>query len=287
VPGAIPCTARGSSVIRMRQGTVPRGASPRGTGLALAFRTLLSFQGTSPGCSSATRSRFPRHVPSPERRGRYHGPLERGKDFPPVRSVLLAECCPPHRHVTQKRRPAPPPAGRRDGHRSRRTNPVGVRRPPVFRCRRRWRRPGEVLGPEELPCLQLREGSTGRDVVSTAGRRSDTMKHNGSSLGIIPGRAGRDRVGRRMLTAELRRVVLRHLLWQAHPVQVRPPPADPARSGAQAGRDPARLRPPLGARRSRPSHRDGRFRPLPLVGVVAGGKTCRHEREVRPVLELS
>jgi hypothetical protein len=74
------------------------GRAPSGTGLALAFRTLLSFQGTSPGCSSATRSRFPRHVPSPERRGRYHGPLEIVKDFPPDRSVLLAEYCPPRRH---------------------------------------------------------------------------------------------------------------------------------------------------------------------------------------------
>src|SRR3712207_5269049 len=59
--GANPCTARGSSVIRMRQGTVPREASPPRDGvLALAFRTLLSFQGTSPGCSSATHLRFPR-----------------------------------------------------------------------------------------------------------------------------------------------------------------------------------------------------------------------------------
>jgi hypothetical protein len=71
--------------------------------------------------------------------------------------------------VTQKRRPAPGPSERRDGHRSRRTNPLGVRRPPVFRCRRRWRRPGEVLGPEELPCLQPSEGSTARDAVSTCG----------------------------------------------------------------------------------------------------------------------
>ena len=38
-------------------------ASPLRDGvLALAFHTLLSFQGTSPGCSSATHLRFPRRV---------------------------------------------------------------------------------------------------------------------------------------------------------------------------------------------------------------------------------
>jgi hypothetical protein len=170
--GAIPCTARGSSVIRMRQGTVPRGASPGGTGLALAFRTLLSFQGTSPGRPSATRSRFPRHVLPPERGGRYHGPLEVVKDFPPDRSVLLAECCPPRR----RRHTEAPPRARTLWASGRPpkavgVTPLGVRRPPVFRCRRRWRRPGEVLGPEELPCLQLGDGSTVLDGVSTDGRQ--------------------------------------------------------------------------------------------------------------------
>jgi hypothetical protein len=105
--GAYPCTARGSSVIRMRQGTVPRGTSPRGTGLALAFRTLLSFQGTSPGCSSATHLRFPRPVTAGAA-GRYHGPFKIVKDFPPARSAYSWWST--TRHVdtfTQKRRPAP------------------------------------------------------------------------------------------------------------------------------------------------------------------------------------
>ena len=59
---------------------------PRDGVLALAFHTLLSFQGTSPGCSSATHLRFPCQSP-PERRGRYHGPLKIVKDFPPARSA--------------------------------------------------------------------------------------------------------------------------------------------------------------------------------------------------------
>ena len=117
--GDQPCTAQGSSVIRMRQGTVPRGASPLRDGvLALAFRTLLSFQGTSPGCSSATHLRFPCQSP-PERRGRYHGPFTIVKDLPPARSAYSwwSTTC----HVdtfTQKRRPAPRASGRQDGHRT-------------------------------------------------------------------------------------------------------------------------------------------------------------------------
>ena len=146
-----------------------RGGKPPGDGvLALAFHTLLSFQGTSPGCSSATHLRFPRRVTAGAA-GRYHGPFKIVKDFPPARSAYSwrSTTC----HVvtfTQKRRPAPRPTGRQDGHRTAvGSNPLGVRRPPVFRCRRNWRRSGEVLGLEELPCLQLGEGSTGFDSVST------------------------------------------------------------------------------------------------------------------------
>jgi hypothetical protein len=67
----------------------------------------LSFQGTSPGCSSATHLRFPRPVTAGAA-GRYHGPLKIVKDFPPTRSAYSwwSTAC----HVdtfTQKRRPAP------------------------------------------------------------------------------------------------------------------------------------------------------------------------------------
>jgi hypothetical protein len=72
----------------IRYPDAPRNRSTRGKpprdGVGTGFRTLLSFQGTSPGCSSVSRSRFPRHDPSPERRGRYHGPVEIVKDFPPA-----------------------------------------------------------------------------------------------------------------------------------------------------------------------------------------------------------
>jgi hypothetical protein len=108
---------------------------PRDGVLALAFHTLLSFQGTSPGCSSATHLRFPWRSP-PERRGRYHGPVKIVKDFPPTRSAYSWWSTARHVHtVTQKCRPAPGPAGRQDGHRTAvGSNPLGARRPPVFRC---------------------------------------------------------------------------------------------------------------------------------------------------------
>lgn len=152
--------------------------------MALAFHTLLSFQGTSPGCSSATHLRFPRPVTAGAA-GRYHGPFKIVKDFPPARSAYSWWSTARHVHTfTQKCRPAPEPAGRQDGHRTAvGSNPLGARRPPVFRCRRRWRRPGEVLGLEELPCLQLRDGSTGVDSVSTWRHRLDTSNDNGSNAG--------------------------------------------------------------------------------------------------------
>jgi len=62
------------------------GEPPRDGVLALAFHTLLSFQGTSPGCSSATHLRFPRLVTAGAA-GRYHGPFKIVKDFPPARSA--------------------------------------------------------------------------------------------------------------------------------------------------------------------------------------------------------
>src|SRR5215213_2972929 len=178
----------------MRQGTVPGGKPHRDGVLALAFHTLLSFQGTSPGCSSATHLRFPRAVTAGAA-GRYHGPFKIVKDFPPARSAYSWWST--TRHVdtfTQKRRPAPRPSGRQDGHRTAvGSNPLGVRRPPVFRCRRDWRRSGEVLGLEELPCLQLGKGSTALDRVSTWRHPLDASNHNGSSgltEGNGPGRAG-------------------------------------------------------------------------------------------------
>ena len=74
--------------------------------------------------------------------------------------------------VTQKRRPAPGLSGRRDGHRKPSDELLlafGDLLSSVADAARR--RPGEVLGPEELPCLQLGDGSTGRDGVSTDGRQ--------------------------------------------------------------------------------------------------------------------
>ena len=170
-------------------------ASPLRDGvLALAFHTLLSFQGTSPGCSSATHLRFPCQSP-PERRGRYHGPLKIVKDFPPARTAYSWWSTARHVDtVTQKRRPAP------------RTFWASGRPPNSRRIESSWRSAtsclpmptplassGEVLGLEELPCLQLGDGSTGFDSVSTCCLPLDASNHKGSSC---PGCSnGRGRAG--------------------------------------------------------------------------------------------
>ena len=158
------------------------GKPPRDGVLALAFHTLLSFQGTSPGCSSATHLRFPCPSP-PERRGRYHGPFKIVKDLPPARSAY--SCWSTTRHVdtfTQKRRPVarsvwasgrPPNSRRIESSWRSATSCLPVPAP--------WASAGEVLGLEELPCLQLGEGSTGVDSVSTSCHRLEASNHNGSS----------------------------------------------------------------------------------------------------------
>jgi hypothetical protein len=144
------------------------GKPPRDGVLALAFHTLLSFQGTSPGCSSATHLRFPPPVAAGAA-GRYHGPFKIVKDFPPARSAYSWWST--TRHVdtfTQKRRPAPrtfwasgrPPNSRRiDSYWRSATSCLPMPTP--------WASSGEVLGLEELPCLQLGDGSTAFDTVST------------------------------------------------------------------------------------------------------------------------
>ena len=130
------------------------GKPPRDGVLALAFRTLLSFQGTSPGalrrltCGS-------RVVSPPERRDGTTGLSRSSKTS----------------HLPGQRTPwGAPPATATPSHRS------AVLRPPPSRASGRppkpsdgswWRSAtsclpmptplassGEVLGPEELPCLQ-------------------------------------------------------------------------------------------------------------------------------------
>jgi hypothetical protein len=116
--GAYPCTARGSSVIRMRQGTVPRGQAPKGRGFGTGFSHTVEFSrnvagllfGDSPAVPACCHRRSGGTVPRA---------FQIVKDFPPARSAYSwwSTTC----HVdtfTQKRRPAPPPSGRQDGHRT-------------------------------------------------------------------------------------------------------------------------------------------------------------------------
>ena len=166
--GDQPCTAQGSSVIRMRQGTVPRGQAPEGRGFGTGFSHTVEFSrnvagmlfGDSPAVPVSCHRRSGGTVP------RAFQDRQRLPTCPA--SVLLVEHRLPRRHLHTEAPPCAPTywASERPP-KAVGSNPLGVRRPPVFRCRRHWRRPGEVLGLEELPCLQLGEGSTGFDTVST------------------------------------------------------------------------------------------------------------------------
>jgi len=116
--GAYPCTARGSSVIRMRQGTVPRGRAPEGRGFGTGFSHTVEFSrnvawllfGDSPAVPASCHRRSGGTVP------RAFQDRQRLPTCPV--SVLLVEHHLPCRHFTQKRRPAPRPSGRQDGHRT-------------------------------------------------------------------------------------------------------------------------------------------------------------------------
>ena len=97
--GAYPCTARGSSVIRMRQGTVPRGQAPKGRGFGTGFSHTVEFSrnvagllfGDSPAVPASRRRRSGGTVPRA---------FQARQRLPtcPV-SVLLVEHHPPRRHL--------------------------------------------------------------------------------------------------------------------------------------------------------------------------------------------
>jgi hypothetical protein len=160
----------------IRYPDAPRNRSTRGKpprdGVGTGFSHTVEFSRNVAGLPFGDSLAVPASRPSPERRDGTTGLSRSSKTSHLHRSVLLVECRPPRR---RRHTEAPPRTRTRLGVGTATeavgSNPLGVRRPPVFRCRRRWRRPGEVLGREELPCLQPREGSTVRDGVSTRGRQ--------------------------------------------------------------------------------------------------------------------
>jgi hypothetical protein len=106
--GAYPCTARGSSVIRMRQGTVPRGQAPKGRGFGTGFSHTVEFSrnvagllfGDSPAVPASRRRRSGGTVPR----------AFQGRQRPPTCpvSVLLVEHHPPRRHLHTEAPPCAP-----------------------------------------------------------------------------------------------------------------------------------------------------------------------------------
>ena len=180
--GDQPCTAQGSSVIRMRQGTVPRGQAPEGRGFGTGFSHTVEFSrnvagllfGDSPAVPVSCHRRSGGTVPraSQDRQRLPTCPV----------SVLLVEHHLPRRHLHTEAPPcAPtywasgrPPNSRRIESCWRSATPcLPMPTPPASS--------GEVLGLEDLPCLQPGEGSTVFDSVSTCRRSLDANNHNGSS----------------------------------------------------------------------------------------------------------
>ena len=144
------------------------GQAPEGRGFGTGFSHTVEFSRNVAGLLFGDSLAVPA---SCHRRsgGRYHGPFKIVKDFPPARAAYSwwSTTC----HVdtlTQKRRPAPrtfwasgrPPNSRRiDSYWRSATSCLPMPTP--------WASSGEVLGLEELPCLQLGDGSTAFDTVST------------------------------------------------------------------------------------------------------------------------
>jgi hypothetical protein len=80
----LPCTAQGSSVIRMRQGTVPRGQAPRGRGFGTGFSHTVEFSRNVAGLLFGDHLWFPLHVTA-KAAGTVPRAVQIVKDFPPAR----------------------------------------------------------------------------------------------------------------------------------------------------------------------------------------------------------
>jgi hypothetical protein len=106
--GDQPCTAQGSSVIRMRQGTVPRGRAPEGRGFGTGFSHTVEFSrnvtgllfGDSPAVPASCHRRSGGTVP------RAFQDRQRLPTCPV--SVLLVEHHPPRRHLHTEAPPCAP-----------------------------------------------------------------------------------------------------------------------------------------------------------------------------------
>jgi hypothetical protein len=166
--GDQPWAAQGSSVIRMRQGTVPRRQAPTGRGFGTGFSHTVEFSRNVAGLLFGDSPVVPVSVTAGAA-GTVPRAFQDRQRLPtcPV-SVLLLEYHPPRRHLHTEAPPCaptfwasgrPPNSRRIESSWRSATSCLPVPAP--------WASAGEVLGLEELPCLQLGEGSTGFDSVST------------------------------------------------------------------------------------------------------------------------
>ena len=132
------------------------GQAPEGRGFGTGFSHTVEFSrnvagmlfGDSPAVPVSCHRRSGGTVPRAFQ-GRQRLPTCPG-------SVLLVEHRLPRRHLHTEAPPCAPTfwaSGRPPN--SRRTNPLGVRRPPVFRCRRHWRRPERSSVSKNFPACSL------------------------------------------------------------------------------------------------------------------------------------
>ena len=107
--GDQPCTAQGSSVIRMRQGTVPRGRAPAGRGFGTGFSHTVEFSRNVAGLLFGDSPAVPAVRVAAGAAGTVSRAFQARQRLPtcPV-SVLLAEHHPPRRHLHTEAPPCAP-----------------------------------------------------------------------------------------------------------------------------------------------------------------------------------
>jgi len=145
------------------------GQAPEGRGFGTGFSHTVEFSRNVAGLLFGDSPAVP--VSCHRRSGGTVPRAFQDRQRPPTCpvSVLPGEHHLPRRHLHTE---APSRAryllGRQDGHRSRQMDPGGVRRPPVFRCRRRWRRPERSSVLKNFPACSLEKvapGSTACQLV--------------------------------------------------------------------------------------------------------------------------
>jgi hypothetical protein len=177
------------------------GKPPTGRGFGTGFSHTVEFSRNVARVALRRLTCGSRVSPPPERRDGTTG-LSRSSKTSHLPGQGTPGGAPPARFdtVTQKRRPAPRASGRQDGHRKPSDRLLWRSATSCLPMPTPWRRSGEVLGLEELPCLQPGDGSTGFDRVSTRRTALDASNGNGSSRFTLHNARGRSGIPAKVRT---------------------------------------------------------------------------------------